>query len=130
MRIEIVTPAPPRSRAGNRVTALRWAKLLRELGHGVAVHERWSGRTVDVLVALHAEKSADSIERCVARAPRTPIVVAMTGTDIYGPLERSRAALASLELARRIVVLQPLGIDRMPEPFRAKTRAIEQSAPA
>ena len=37
MRIRLITPAPPRSRAGNRATAARWAGILRSLGHRVDV---------------------------------------------------------------------------------------------
>ena len=32
MKISLITPAPPRSRAGNRATAARWANILRRLG--------------------------------------------------------------------------------------------------
>src|SRR5690242_16937297 len=37
MKISLITPAPKPSRAGNQVTAGRWARLLRELGHEVRV---------------------------------------------------------------------------------------------
>ena len=33
MRILVVTPIVPRARTGNRVTALRWVRVLRGLGH-------------------------------------------------------------------------------------------------
>jgi putative glycosyltransferase (TIGR04348 family) len=128
--VEIVTPAVRRSRGGNRVTALRWAGLLRELGHRVRVRERWSGPGADLLVALHAEKSADAIERCSAASPRTPIVLALTGTDVYGSDAISAQALRSIQLARFVVVLQPLAAERLPESCRARVRTIFQSAPA
>ena len=60
MKICMVTPAPPRSVTGNRVTALRWARLLGELGHRVTVREEYDGQACDLMVALHARKSARS----------------------------------------------------------------------
>ncbi|MGH9182278.1 MAG: hypothetical protein ACRDZ9_00360 [Acidimicrobiales bacterium] len=38
-----MTPAPPGSQHGNRVTALRWQRLLEELGHQVGVRESYDG---------------------------------------------------------------------------------------
>jgi putative glycosyltransferase (TIGR04348 family) len=130
LRIEIVTPAPRRSRGGNRITALRWAGLLRELGHHVAVRESWSGARVDVLVALHAEKSSESVERCAATFPDTRIVVALAGTDAYGSSEISARSRRALERAARIVVLQPLAAARVPPAHRDRVRTLFQSAPA
>jgi hypothetical protein len=37
MKIIITTPAPPRSRYDVRVTALRWARILKEPGRQVTV---------------------------------------------------------------------------------------------
>lgn len=128
MRICIVTPAPPRSRHGNRATALRWARLLRELGHSVVVAQSYENQPCDVLVALHARRSAPSVERFRRRHPRASLVVALTGTDVYGDLDDDDLSLRSLELATTCVVLQPLALDRLPEQVRAKTRVIHQSA--
>lgn len=127
--IAIVTPAARGSSSGNRVTALRWAKRLRELGHRVRVDERFRGGSPDVLVALHATKSAESIEACRANSPSTSIVVALTGTDVYGDRADSDVARRSLASAQRIVALQELALDVVPARERARVRVIHQSAP-
>lgn len=127
MRICIVTPASPGTNNGNRVTAMRWRKLLRELGHDIVVTEAYEGQSCDVLVALHARRSAPSIERFGTLRPHAPLVVALTGTDLYDDLDTSEAARRSLELASRLVVLHRLGVEGVPPPLQARVRVIEQS---
>ena len=56
------------------------------------------------------------------------MIVALTGTDLYGDIQTNRAAQRSLVLADRIILLQPAGIDSLPGPLRAKARVIQQSA--
>jgi len=128
MKIDIVTPAVPGSQKGNRVTAMRWAEILGELGHEVVLGQRYNGKPVDLLVALHARQSADSVERFRRKYPRAPLIVALTGTDVYGDLQASEVVLTSLELASAIVTLQPLAIAELPEALRSKATAIYQSA--
>jgi putative glycosyltransferase (TIGR04348 family) len=128
MKIGIVTPAPPRSHQGNRTTALRWARLLRWLGHRVDIAQEFGGQSWELLVALHARKSAQSVKRFHKAFPERPLIVALTGTDLYHDLSRSKSAQRSLELAWRLVVLQPLGIEELPKHVRPKARAILQSA--
>jgi len=47
MKIAIVTPAAARSRNGNRNTAARWARFLREQGHRVTVEQTWGNSPAD-----------------------------------------------------------------------------------
>src|SRR5205814_10419381 len=83
MRIGIVTPAPPDSLHGNRITALRWATILRRLGNRVTILQTYDGKPYDLLVALHARKSHSSIINFRQQHPLAPILVALTGTDLY-----------------------------------------------
>ncbi|HKX31028.1 MAG TPA: selenoneine biosynthesis selenosugar synthase SenB [Blastocatellia bacterium] len=127
MRIAIITPAPPKSRHGNRVTALRWAGILKELGHRVVVSQTYERGRYDLLVALHARRSRSSIVRFRRELAQTPIIVALTGTDLYGDLQDHAEALLSLEIASRIVILQPLGMEEIPARFHDRVRVIYQS---
>ncbi len=129
MKVLVVTPAPPGSRSGNRITAVRWARLLAGLGHRVAVAQEYRGQRCDVLVALHAGRSHASMVRYRADRPRAPLVLALTGTDVYGAIQVSADARLSLELADRLVVLQPLAVEELPEPLRPRARVIYQSVP-
>lgn len=128
MTICLIAPAPPRSRRGNRWTALRWARMLRELGHRVVIEEEYRGRRCDVLVALHARRSFASIARFRRERPEAPLIVALTGTDLYGDIRANRRARKSIETASRLVVLQPLGVKELPRRLRRRTRVIMQSA--
>lgn len=130
MRIGIVTPAPPRSRYGNRVTALRWARMLRKLGHHVSIAQDYQGEPYDLLIALHARRSYRAASRFHREHPERPLIVALTGTDLYRDLPRSRSAQISLELATRIVTLQPKACEELHPGLRPKVRVIYQSAPA
>jgi putative glycosyltransferase (TIGR04348 family) len=127
LKIGIITPAPPRTRHGNRVTALRWARILRELGHRVTIAQSYEGESYDLLIALHARRSHDAIKRFHREHPDRPLVVALTGTDLYRDLPRSQRAQQSLELATRLVVLQPKAFEELPEHLHVKTRVIYQS---
>lgn len=127
MRIGIVTPAPPDSRYGNRITAVRWVKILRRLGHRVSILEIYDGKPYDLLVALHARKSHSSIIRFRRQNPAAPVIVALTGTDLYSDIQTNRLAQESLEIATRIVVLQPSAIKELQPSLREKSRVIYQS---
>jgi putative glycosyltransferase (TIGR04348 family) len=130
LKVCLVTPAPPGSRQGNRVTALRWARILRDLGCRVAIRQEYRGEPCDVLVALHALRSFPSVERYRTAHPSAPLVLALTGTDLYGSIHTHAEARRALDLATRLIVLQPLGVEELPEEVRAKARVIYQSVPS
>jgi putative glycosyltransferase (TIGR04348 family) len=128
MKIALITPAGARSRSGNRHTATRWAAMLRSLGHKVRVSVSWDARPAEAMIALHARRSHDAIVRFCERFPDSPLVVVLTGTDLYRDIRADREARASLALADRLVVLQDMGRLELPARFRRKTRVIYQSA--
>jgi putative glycosyltransferase (TIGR04348 family) len=128
MKIAIVTPAVAGARSGNQHTAERWAKFLRGLGHHVSVARQWDGDAADALIALHARKSHLSIQKFHRSHPGRPLIVVLTGTDLYRDIRTHPEARRSLALATRLVVLQPAGRRELAKRFRAKTRVIFQSA--
>lgn len=129
MNIRLVTPAPRGSRAGNRASANRWATILRRLGHRVTVSTDYHGEPADLMVGLHAWRSAEAIARFAADHPQRPLVVVLTGTDAYRFIHSHReTTLASLDAADHIVGLHPLVGNVLPERLRAKLRVIVQSA--
>jgi len=127
LRLEIVTPAPAGTLHGNRITALRWHQFLSRLKHQSIVTEKWSGKPCDVLIALHGLRSYDSIQRFKKIHPNNPVVLIMTGTDIYRDLQNSIKVIKSMEMADAIVILQPAAIESLPKQFHNKVRVIYQS---
>jgi putative glycosyltransferase (TIGR04348 family) len=128
VKIVLITPAALQVHTGNQTTADRWARLLGELGHRVDVRQDWNREECDLLIALHARRSFPGIERFRRERPLAPLIVALTGTDLYHDLENSGEAKCSLELASRIVALQELALKAVPESTRSKLRVIYQSA--
>ena len=123
----MITPARAHSRHGNRVTALRWQSILRELGHRVTLAQSYKGEPYDLLIALHARRSYPSIHRFHREHPRSPLLVALTGTDLYHDLPHSHHAQESLRLATRLIVLQPKALQELRPELRRKARVIYQS---
>jgi putative glycosyltransferase (TIGR04348 family) len=128
MRICIVTPAGPKLRNGNRVTAARWSHFQRQLGHEVMLDESWGGEEPDLMIALHARRSHPSIRRFTAAHPEHPLIVTLTGTDLYRDIRSDEAARESLELATALIVLQEKGPEELEPRHRAKARVVYQSA--
>jgi len=125
-RLFITTPAGAGARNGNRHTATRWATLLRGAGYRAEVALAWQGEPCDALIALHARRSHDSI--VPFKDTRKPLVVVLTGTDLYRDLPDSAQARQSLELADRVIVLQEAALRELAPAVRRKARVVYQSS--
>jgi putative glycosyltransferase (TIGR04348 family) len=128
-RILLASPASSASNNGNWQTAFRWTQFLRARYH-VEITRQWNSANPppDALIALHARRSADSIV-AYAQTGR-PLVVVLTGTDLYRDIRHDDNARRSLQLAHTLVLLQDAGVDALPQALRHKAAVIYQSAPA
>lgn len=124
----ILSPAAAEANNGNWHTASRWARMLG--GHcRISIAQQWQGEACELLIALHARRSAPSIEAYSTAHPGRPLVVVLTGTDLYRDIRSDPAAQRSLELASHLVVLQDRGPLELEPELRAKCSVIYQSAP-
>ena len=134
MKIILITPALPSSRAGNRVTATRWKSILTELGHKVTVkssNEDISqiGDNFDAMIALHAWRSAAFINHFNHQFPQKPLIVALTGTDLYKFIHtHPKPTLRSIAQADALITLHDLAYLAIPKSAQKKVHVIYQSA--
>jgi putative glycosyltransferase (TIGR04348 family) len=125
----IVTPGTRSANNGNWRTAKRWADMLRDR-YRVIVQTQWGGERADLMVALHAKRSAPSIEAYRSRHPSAPLLAVLTGTDLYRDLQAGPEAARSLDLADRIIVLQDDALRLLEARWRRKAHVVFQSARA
>jgi putative glycosyltransferase (TIGR04348 family) len=127
--VVIVSPATARANNGNWHTAARWARFLSH-DYAVKIVERWSRRDAlpDVLLALHARRSAQSMLDYRSKRPHGGILLALTGTDVYRDIHDDDVAQHSLQVADRIMVLQSAALDELTQTQRKKTDIVYQSA--
>lgn len=128
MIIALVHPDRADAHTGNLTTAVRWQGILAGLGHEVRRLPDWDGDEADLLLALHATKTAGSVLRFRERWPERPVVVGLAGTDLYRHLANEPAGRDAVAAAARLVALQPLAADELPAAQRDKLRVIYQSA--
>lgn len=98
------------------------------MGHNVVIQQLWDGKPCDLMLALHARRSHASIKEFAQRYPTLPLIVALTGTDLYRDIRFDTDAQESLVLASRLIVLQELGLAELSPPMQQKTSVIYQSA--
>jgi putative glycosyltransferase (TIGR04348 family) len=154
-QIVLVTPALAAANNGNWQTAQRWARFL-AADYSVRLAPTWPGEKgasiteiaaglkgagaaarkassadafadAAMMIALHARRSAPSIAGWRAAHPKRPLVVVLTGTDLYRDIETDAQAQASLQMADCLIVLNELGAQRLPVALRRKTRIVLQS---
>lgn len=123
----LITPYGALANNGNWHTAARWAAMLRGATR-LRVATEWDGQDADLMIALHARRSAASIHAFAAAHPARELCVVLTGTDLYRDIASDPAAQRSLALATRLVILQEEGLAALPPALRAKTTVIYQSA--
>ena len=131
LHITIHTPAQTLIRAGNRVTADRWQAILASLGHRVDVTTAYDGAPADILIAIHAWRSANAVVRFAGLYRERPIIVCLSGTDIYAYQQsHPEVTHATMAHAAALVGLHDLVGQSIPARFRSKLQVIYQSAPA
>jgi putative glycosyltransferase (TIGR04348 family) len=131
MNIQIITPAPPGSQSGNRATAARWSALLSSSGHQVNINTAFRPTQPDLLIALHAWRSAEIIQEYKKHYPDLPICLVLTGTDIYKfQFSHPDIVYASMKLADRLIGLHHLVHKDIPSCFHHKLFTLIQSSDA
>ncbi|WP_417521577.1 selenoneine biosynthesis selenosugar synthase SenB [Marinobacter sp.] len=129
MDIIVLTPASPGSKAGNRATAERWQVFLEQLGHRVSVVTEYNGEACDLFLALHAWRSYTAVSLFREIWPEKPLVVALTGTDVYRHQhEFPQQTLYSMQVADVLIGLHDQVGDDIPESLRSKLITLFQSA--
>lgn len=156
MRVHLTAPKDPDGSTGNAVTVRRWERVLASLGHDVRVvrtapaegdgvagsadpaaipdagtdaEAAAAAGQPELLVALHARRSAGAALSYRRARPDGRLVVALTGTDLYRDLDEDGhpEARAAVEAADRLVVLQEKALERLPPRLRERARVIHQS---
>ena len=114
---------------GNGQTARRWARMLQS-AYRVRLTGQWAGGDEALMIALHARRSATSVAAWRGAYPQRPLLLTLTGTDLYRDIDTDANARRSLELADMLIVLNELGADRLPVALQSKCHVVLQSCPS
>ena len=129
MKISLITPAKKHSKNGNRASAVRWAGFLRDKGHRVNIRVDYGDEPTDLMIALHAWRSANAVRRYREIYPQGPLIVALGGTDVNTFLRSDPDVTEStMDEADALVCLHDLIERALPERFHANLHVIKQSA--
>ena len=129
----IASPYAADASRGNSVSARRIQGILAELDYRPEHVEGVAGveREGSLMIALHARKSAPAIRAYRASFPNRPLIVLLTGSDLYVDLfeegEFRELTLESMRQADRLVVCQERSLDDIPRDYRDKSRVVTKS---
>ena len=137
LKVTLITPAGRGSHAGNRATATRWAGLLRELGCRVRLaapddapaNSLVDGQLPDLVLALHAWRSHAAIRAWRLAFPKCPLVVVLTGTDVYRfQYSHADTVRESFQMADALIGLHDCVKEDIPQVFHDRLHIVHQSA--
>ncbi|MDP9108690.1 MAG: TIGR04348 family glycosyltransferase [Pseudomonadota bacterium] len=131
--VRIVGPASAAANNGNWQTMARWARCLRARYRVTCIDASdlttaTADPPPDLLIALHARRSAAVLADAAARWPQVPRVLVLTGTDVYHDIHHDDNACDALTQATRLVVLQAGALTQLSADLRDKAHVIHQSA--
>ena len=103
--------------------------MLREAGHRVRIDIEYTGEAADLMIAIHAWRSAESIQRFRNLFPGGPLIVGLGGTDVNTFLKSEpETTLRSMEMADALICLHDLIGEALPSRLRRKLHVVRQSA--
>ncbi|HVF64681.1 MAG TPA: selenoneine biosynthesis selenosugar synthase SenB [Casimicrobiaceae bacterium] len=127
----LVTPYLADANNGNWRTAERWSRLLAPTYRTIlqSADAAAADGTPIAMIALHARRSRAAIERWKRECLQRPLIVVLTGTDLYRDLPQGDVATRdSIADADRLIVLQEDAIAHLPRDARRKADVVYQSA--
>ncbi len=128
MRVLISCPYPLDSNHGNSVSARRLKGIMNEMGYSATAQFGWDGSPADVLIALHAVRSAEVVSRFRKTYPRGKVIVVLTGTDLYQDLlDCSSVGHQTLRISDILVMTQEASLEGFSEVVRAKAIVLRKS---
>jgi glycosyltransferase involved in cell wall biosynthesis len=129
MKVIVTTPYARESLQGNTIAAKRLVSILRDAGLDASVVSK--GESVgkaDVLIALHARKSAHFIDDFLVSSPRGKVIVYLTGTDLYDEIPSGCGiCVHSMERADALTVSQEASLKSVPAKYRSKAVVAHKS---
>lgn len=131
LHIVLVTPAAPGSRAGNRTTATRWARLLRSAGYRVslALPDETPRGSPDLILVLHAWRSHGALKAWKRAYSECPVILALTGTDVYHfQYSHPETVYDSMDEADLLIGLHDCLSENLPKRYLNRLRVVHQSA--